>query len=163
MPRLILLIGLPGSGKSTLARRLLQERYDRRLISTDDIRSRLFGEESIQGPWSKVFAEVGRQFRQSVQQIQQGEVSEVIYDATNAVRKQRRQAIVLARVSGFTHITGLWLNTPLWLCLQRNRDRDRQVPDEVIDRMYRRLSAAPPSEQEELDWMIEICPGRRSG
>lgn len=105
-----------------------------------------------------MFAEVGREFRQSVYQIQQGEVSEAIYDATNAVRKQRRQAIALARISGFTHITGLWLNTPLYLCLKRNQERDRQVPDAVIERMYRRLYAAPPSEPEGLDWVIELCP-----
>lgn len=156
MARLILLIGLPGSGKSTFANYLVNECPKRRLISTDAIRALLFGEEAIQGPWGVVFREVGRQFRETVQQIQQGDVSEAIYDATNVVRKQRRQAIALARASGFTHITGIWLNVPLWLCLKRNQVRDRQVPEEVIFRMSRRLYGAPPAEPEGLDQVIEI-------
>lgn len=158
MARLILLIGLPGSGKSTFAQYLVNECPKRRLISTDAIRALLFGDEATQGSWAKVFCEVGRQFRDTVQQIHQGEISEAIYDATNVVRKQRRQAIALARVSGFTHITGIWLNVPVWLCLTRNQERDRQVPEEIILRMSRCLYGAPPSESEGLDTIIEITP-----
>jgi predicted kinase len=157
MSRLLLLIGLPGSGKSTLAAHLLQQGA-RRLISTDRIRADLFGDESVQGPWLTVWAEVGRQFRQAVLESQAGIIREAIYDATNAVRKQRRQTIALARESGFTHITGLWLNVPLWLCLQRNQQRDRQVPEEVILHMSRSLCDAPPSEAEDFDRLLEITP-----
>ncbi len=155
MVRLIFLIGLPGSGKSTLASQLLDGDF-RRLISTDQIRSHLFGDESIQGSWLQVWLEVRHQFQQTVQQIQQNQFQSGIYDATNAVRKQRRQAIALARRCGFTHITGIWLNTPLALCLERNRQRDRQVPEAIILRMSRRLYAAPPAKDEGLDELIEL-------
>lgn len=159
MPRLILLIGLPGSGKSTLANQLVQQCSDRRLVSTDTIRASLFGAESIQGHWLLVWQAVGQQFRESVQQIQAGTVSEAIYDATNVVRKQRRQAIALARESGFTNITGIWINTPLWLCVDRNQARDRQVPKDIIYRMNRRLQGAPPSLLEDFDELIEMSDG----
>ncbi|UBF29757.1 hypothetical protein K9N68_14520 [Kovacikia minuta CCNUW1] len=75
---------------------------------------------------------------------------------TNVVRKQRREAIALARDAGFTYITGFWLNTPLWLCLQRNEHRDRQVPVSVILDMHRSLMGAPPALQEGLDKLLEI-------
>ncbi|MDX2243000.1 MAG: AAA family ATPase [Leptolyngbyaceae cyanobacterium bins.302] len=156
MPHLILLIGLPGSGKSTLAKKLIDDCPERRLISTDAIRATLFGEESVQGDWLLIWREVGRQLRESVQQIQQGTVKEVVYDATNVVRKQRRQAIALARESGFTHITGIWLNTPIWLCVQRNQQRDRQVPKDVIYRMNRRLWGATPATQEGFNELVVI-------
>ena len=159
---LIFLIGLPGSGKSSFAARLVEECPERYLISTDMIRSHLFGSEDIQGPWLKVFSEVGQQFRQAVQLIQQEQAIAAIYDATNVVRKQRREALALARESGFTHITGIWLNVPLWLCLKRNQTRDRQVPPEVIQRMSQRLCAAPPSEQEDLDQLFEVQPWNRA-
>lgn len=158
MPRLLLLIGLPGSGKSTLAAQLLQACLHRRLISTDAIRAQLFGNEQIQGDWFLVWKEVGCQMRDAVQLIHAGQATEAIYDATNVVRKQRRQAIALARASGFTHITGVWLNTPIKVCLQRNQARDRQVPQAIIDRMHRRLWGAPPALQDGMDELIHRHP-----
>ncbi len=155
MPRLLLLIGLPGSGKSTLAAQLLQADPRRQLISTDAIRAQLFGAEAVQGDWLLIWREVERQLRQAVRAVHDGTATEAIYDATNVVRKQRRQAIALSRDCGFTHITGIWLNTPLKVCLQRNQARDRQVPPAVIDRMYRRLWGAPPAIAEGLDEVIE--------
>ncbi len=155
---LTILIGLPGSGKSSFAQRL-QARSGWRLISTDAIRAHLFGDAAVQGPWLKVWSEVGREFREAVRSIQQGEAREGIYDATNVVRKSRREAIALARESGFTHLTGIWLNEPLSVCLQRNQQRDRQVEAAVIERMNRRLWGAPPSIQEGFDCLIELRSG----
>ena len=149
MARLILLIGLPGSGKSTLAQRLLAESPCQQLISTDTIRRQLFGDEAIQGPWLLVWREVQRQFQQAVTSTQAA-----IYDATNAQRRHRREVIALARATGFTHITGLWLDTPIWLSLARNKKRSRQVPEDVIFRMHRQLRDAPPTLQEGLDRLI---------
>lgn len=153
-PRLLLLIGLPGSGKSTLATLLLKSNFDRLLISTDAIREQLFGNEAIQGPWLLVQAELQRQLRQAALQIVQGCTQDTIFDATNVVRRHRRQAIALSRNCGFNHITGLWLDVPLEVCLKRNLKRDRHVPEAVIQRMHRRLIGAPPSLQEGFDCLI---------
>jgi predicted kinase len=150
---LILLIGLPGSGKSTYATNLLRS-GNRCVISTDAIRAALFGDAAIQGEWRLIWQEVGRQCRQTVQQIAVGELELAIYDATNVVRKQRRQAIAHARGCGFTHIWGVWLNPPLECCLARNQQRDRRVPEPVILRMQRRLVAAPPNLTEGLDALL---------
>ncbi len=151
MPSLLMLIGLPGSGKSTLARHLAAQGKGWVLVSTDAIRAQLFGDEAIQGPWLAVQSEVERSLRLAAQQAEAGLVEGAIYDATNAVRKHRRAAIALIRQCGFTTITGLWLDVPLEVCLQRNQARDRQVPPEVILRMHRRLMGAPPSLMEGLD------------
>ncbi|MGV0028918.1 AAA family ATPase [Phormidesmis priestleyi] len=153
---LVILIGLPGSGKSTVARSLLATDPHILLISTDEIRSQLFGNESIQGSWLKIWLEVRRQFQEAVRQIETGQASLAIYDATNAVRKQRRQAINLARKTGFSHITGLWIDTPFSVCLERNQARSRQVPEAVILRMDRRLQGAPPAIAEGLDTLRSV-------
>lgn len=153
MARLLLLIGLPASGKSSLAQQLLAESR-RQLISTDAIRHQLFGDEAFQGPWVLVWREVQHQFQQVVAQSDSTSIGEAIYDATNAQRRNRREVITLARGAGFTHITGVWLDTPVWLCLARNRRRDRKVPEDVIFRMHRQLRDAPPTLYEGLDRLI---------
>jgi predicted kinase len=156
MPRLILLIGLPGSGKSTLAQCLIRDRVGQYLISTDAIRAQLFGDEAVQGPWDLVWREIQRQFRDAIEQISQnnGQDGTAIYDATNAVRRNRRTAIDLARAVGFSRIIALWLDNSVECCLERNRGRSRRVPDEVIWKMHRRLQAAPPSLSEKVDCLI---------
>lgn len=151
---LTLLIGLPGSGKSTWAAKLQQEGPDRILISTDAIRAQLFGDEAIQGPWVLIQQELQRQMQQAVQAIRQEQAKDAIYDATHAVRRQRRQAIAQARAIGFTQINGIWLDPPLQVCLDRNQRRDRQVPDVIIQRMYRRLTGAPPSLNDGFDRLV---------
>jgi len=158
-PLLILLIGLPGSGKSTLAQQLLLEDPRRQLISTDAIRRQLFGDEATQGSWFLIWQELHRQLQQAVEQISRSSVGVAIYDATNAQRRQRREVIALVRTTGFTQITGLWLDTPVWLCLARNRKRDRQVPEEVIFRMHRQLRDTPPTLKEGLDCLIRYQHG----
>ncbi|TVP63171.1 MAG: AAA family ATPase [Nodularia sp. (in: Bacteria)] len=149
MTKLSLLIGLPGSGKSTLAKQLVSECPQMQLISTDAIRGQLFGSEATQGPWLLIWREIEQQFQQAVAADQT-----TIFDATNAQRSQRREIIALAREVGFRDITGLWVRTPVWLCLARNKKRQRQVPPEIILRMYRQLRDAPPSLEEGIDHLI---------
>lgn len=153
MTRLILLIGLPGSGKSFLARQLVAECPSRQLISTDSIRAELFGAESVQGPWVLIWREVQRQFQHAA--IAR---AEAIYDATNAECSGRREAIALARETGFDRISGVWLDMPVQICLQRNQQRSRQVPDEVIWRMNDRLCSSPPALRDGFDEFFHCSP-----
>ncbi|BAZ53535.1 hypothetical protein NIES4103_62140 [Nostoc sp. NIES-4103] len=151
MTKLLLLIGLPGSGKSTLAKELVTQCPQMQLISTDAIRGQLFNSEAFQGSWVLIWQEIERQFQQA---IATGKTA--IFDATNAQRRHRREVIVLGRDLGFTNITGIWVSTPVWLCLARNKKRTRQVPEEVIFRMHRQLRDAPPSLEEGLDSLIRF-------
>jgi predicted kinase len=150
MTKLMLLIGLPGSGKSTLAKQLITECPQMQLVSTDAIRGQLFGSEAVQGSWLLIWQEIERQLQQSMMADRA-----VLFDATNAQRQHRRELINLARKLGFTHITGIWLRTPVWLCLSRNKKRQRQVPEDVILRMHRQLRNAPPTVEEGLDCIVE--------
>jgi predicted kinase len=158
MTKLILLIGLPGSGKSTLAKKLLTDCPWMQLISSDAIRGQLFGNEAIQGPWPLIWREIQRQL-----QLAATTGKTPIYDATNAQRRHRREAIADIRELGITHITGIWIDTPVWLCLARNQKRQRQVPEDVILRMHRQLRDAPPSQEEGLDSLIRFSQLRQYG
>lgn len=158
MTTLILLIGLPGSGKSTLAKQLLTVSPQMRLISTDAIRGQLFGSEAIQGSWLLIWEEIERQLKQAIT-TGQG----VILDATNTHPVYRRELIASARNLGFTDIIGVWVKTPVWLCLARNKRRaatlgvspSRQVPQDVIWYMHKQIQEAPPSLEDGLDRLID--------
>jgi predicted kinase len=151
---LVLLIGLPGSGKSSLALRLQQEQPGCRVISTDQIRAELFGDESIQGNWSAIWQQIQLQFQQAVGQMRTGQTTLAIYDATNTRRRNRRQVIALARATGFTQIWAVWLHLPLEVCLSRNQQRLRQVPEPVMQRMARQLWSGPPRLREGIDRLL---------
>ena len=47
------MIGPPGSGKSRIAK-ILAPLLEAEIISTDEIRKKLYGNESIQGNWSEI-------------------------------------------------------------------------------------------------------------
>jgi predicted kinase len=129
------------------------------LVSTDAIRGQIFGSETVQGPWPLIWREVERQLQQAI-----ATNNTAIFDATNTQRSNRREVITIARELGFTHITGIWVNTPVWLCLARNKKRfstaasqqARLVPEEIILRMHRQLRDAPPSLEEGLDSLIRF-------
>lgn len=159
------LIGCPGSGKSTLAA-LLAKEGNYRIVSTDQIREALYGNASIQGDWSVIEAQVLSQIQSAIASNQP-----VIYDATNAKRDWRMELLMqlhsltlptpdqgraLETPSSYfplnkgdtdgeaVHWMAWHLTTPLETCKAWNQKRDRQVPDGVIESMFKSLQDFPP-------------------
>lgn len=153
---LLLLVGLPGSGKSFWAQQFVMNQPGYRVVSTDAIRASLYGDAAVQGDWQQVWRQVLTQWQQGLRAIQQGQAVGVIYDATNARRRYRREAIAAARSLGFTHITLGWFDVPLAVALARNQGRSRQVPPAVIETMHRQLQAAPPTLAEGVDRIVKL-------
>jgi predicted kinase len=152
---LLVLVGIPGSGKSTWANdRVASGRYH--LVSTDAIRAELYGSEACQGDWRQIWQRVLVQWHQGVAAIYRGDLEGVIYDATNARRRHRREAIAAARAAGFDTITLVWFDIPLTLALARNRSRSRQVPEAVMATMHRQIQGAPPSLLEGVEAVIRL-------
>ena len=156
------MVGIPGSGKSTWAEQFVAQQVlasrQYQQISTDDVRAQLYGDAAVQGEWRKIWAEVMRQLRICYALIEQGQLAGAIYDATNARRRDRREALSAFRTLGFGPIEAVWLDTPLAVCLLRNRGRSRQVPIDVIERMHRQLTDAPPTRSEDFDVIQRIQP-----
>jgi predicted kinase len=130
------LIGAPASGKSTLAKALAATWQGSQIISTDDIRQELYRDPSIQGHWPEIEAKVLDQIHKAYQQGQS-----IIYDATNAHRSWRLD--LLQKLPDINWI-GWHLTTSLDVCKQRNQQRDRRVPDPVIEAMAQALKTFPP-------------------
>jgi predicted kinase len=107
------LIGIPGSGKSTWARELAA-RTGAVVICPDDIRvnHRIGSERAF---------EIARE--EIAVKLQSGR--DVIFDATNTIRKWREKNILAGRTFA-TRVVAVVFETPLELCLDRQRQRVAQ-------------------------------------
>ncbi|NBD32835.1 MAG: WYL domain-containing protein [Cyanobacteria bacterium] len=152
-----ILIGCPSSGKSTLASAIAQQSLNCRVISTDRIREKLLGDETIQGDWQQIEAEVYRQIDDS---LQAG--IPMIYDATNAKRAWRIR--LLEQLRQYSQVTwlGWYLKVPLKTCLQWNQQRERKVPEAVIQQMNRWLHEFPPHAAEGFAALHPLKPNSLS-
>ena len=137
-------IGLPGCGKSTWC--MQQENlYGTISISTDKIREELYGNESEQGDPNKVFKIAKDRVVNSFEIL-----DTVILDATNIEKKHRMHFIKAIKQSvKDVVVRAVWFSIPIEVCKERNRQRDRIVPEYVIDKMYRLFT--PPGKEEGFD------------
>jgi predicted kinase len=155
---LFCLVGLPGSGKSTWVAQIQIHYPNLIVVSPDRIRANLFGDAAIQGDWSEIAAIVAKQLFDAVESIAAGRSTLAIYDATNAQRTHRCEAVEVAREAGFTTVVGIWFDFPLATCLARNQQRSRQVPSTVLERMDQALQSHPPQLHDGFDRLYRITP-----
>ncbi len=127
MVKMYMMIGLPASGKSTIAKELSKSE-EAIIVSSDEIRKG-FGDINDQSQNEKVFEEVEKRIKEGLLN------GNVIYDATNINYKKRRAFLQKLNKMEVKKIAIL-VATPYEECLQRNAQRERKVPEEVIKRMY---------------------------
>ena len=144
---LIVLGGLPASGKSTYAEMLVESGIFQR-VCPDLIRKAFYGNESIQGDGKRVFETAFHDMKEY------GCLSEnVVFDATN-INADRRKALVKEMRPYFDIIIFKWFSTPIDICVHRNMKRERQVPQEVIKKMWWNFEV--PTKDEGWDYIEEI-------
>ncbi|MDC0835372.1 hypothetical protein AY599_03715 [Leptolyngbya valderiana BDU 20041] len=149
-----LLVGIPGSGKTTFARQWIERDPRYRLISTDAIRQRLYDDAAIQGDWNDIEVEVLRQLRQASRDDRP-----VIYDATN-VKPQWRLGFLqnlhsLDPPPPWNWMAWVFAVSPA-TCKQRNANRRRVVPNEIIDEMAEAIDRFPPTPDEGFVAVSEV-------
>ena len=129
MINFVMLVGLPGSGKSSLAEELVEkEGYLK--FSSDEIRKELCGDINDQTHNSTVFSILHDRI---IENLKNGK--SCIFDATNVKRNKRLEFLEKLKEVNCKKICKVVL-TDYKLCLERNEERGRCVPEEVIDRMY---------------------------
>ena len=129
----VLAIGLPGSGKTTWFKR-----RGVTPLSSDMLRSILFDDITEQRYQGLVFSTLRSLLRARL--IARMPWNYV--DATNLAPHERRQWIKMARSFGY-EVHAVFFDVPLEVCLERNRRRERQVKEDLIQRMAAKLR--PPS------------------
>ena len=148
-PRLILLCGLPASGKTLYANKMKYLTNNSIIFSSDNIRKELYGAESIQGNGDEVFHLM---HSRTVDALNSGYT--VIYDATNITRKNR--AAIISLCPKFVKIECHIIWTPIWGCINRDKQRDRTVGERIINHMVKRFQA--PFYDEGIDEIRIIKP-----
>ena len=129
-PTFIMMVGLVGSGKSTYAKQLVEE-TNAIICSSDAIREELCGDENSQDNNEEVFKILHSRIKENLKNGKN-----VIYDATNINSKRRRAFLSeLKRIQCVKKC--VVMATPFEVCCNQNESRDRVVPYEVIERMYK--------------------------
>lgn len=135
-PRVVVAVGLPGSGKSTYF-----ERIGAPVLSSDKMREMLADDPTNQDIHHRVFRTLRYLLRQRLELRRP-----VTYiDATNLTVRERRAYLRMGELYDCT-VEALFFDVPLEVCLERNHTRTRLVPDDVIERMARKLR--PPTIEE---------------
>ena len=128
-PKFIMMCGLVGSGKSHYAQKLAKE-YNATIFSSDALREELFGDVNDQDHNQELFLELHRRIKDCLQNNKSA-----IYDATNISYKRRMSFLQDLKHIPCEKICVL-MATPYEECIYRNVNRDRKVPEHVIERMY---------------------------
>lgn len=147
----VLAIGLPGSGKTTWFRR-----RGVTPLSSDLLRSVLFDDVEEQRYQGLVFSTL----RQLLRARLIARMPWNYVDATNLSPRERRQWIHMARGLGY-EVHAVFFDVPLEVCLERNRRRDRVVPEEALRRMAAKLR--PPKFEEGFTKVVVVRVKRKDG
>ncbi len=140
----VLSIGLPGSGKSSWFRR-----HNIIPLSSDLIRGLLFDDPTEQRYQDLVFSSLRSLLRS---RLIAGRPMNYI-DATNLSPRERHSWIKMAREYGY-EAHAVFFDVPAEVCMERNRKRSRNVPDDVMQRMAQKLR--PPKFEEGFAKIIVV-------
>ncbi len=138
---LLIPIGAPGSGKTSY----ISKQYPHlELISMDEERKRLCGTMMDMSRNREAYLNCFAKFRQLVK-----ERKNIIWDATNTTRKIRKRLIQEARLYGI-EIVIIHFDLPLSVVLERNKNRDRVVPEDIVKRYYKEIQSPHSYEYDHL-------------
>ena len=130
---LIVMVGISGSGKSTKAEELATL-YKATIYSSDKLREELYGDVNDQTHNEELFLELHKRM---VNDLKKGK--SVIYDATNLSLKNRKkfETYMEQKECYPAHVYAYVMSTPFAKCVERNKNRDRQVPDYVLEKQVK--------------------------
>ena len=141
------MVGASGSGKSTFAKNLVKEEPNTVYLSSDGLRAVIGKDEDDQSVSGQVFVHL----RHSVEWLLKSGHT-VVVDALNRNKKSRADFVKIARKLN-KEIIAYTFNVPLEVAKQRNSQRDRKVPDSVIENQFKTLEWPT---LDEVDVIVEV-------
>ena len=147
----VLSIGLPGSGKSTWFKR-----HSILPLSSDMVRILLFDDVTEQRHQDLVFSTLRSMLRARLLARRPSNY----LDATNLSPHERRSWIKLAHDFGY-EVHAVFFDVPPEVCMERNRRRERNVPEDVMQRMASKLR--PPKFEEGFSKITVVRLKKKDG
>lgn len=138
----VMLVGLHGSGKTTVADALHQRGFKR--LSMD----RMVTKHPILGlHWRALEAKFQEKLRRRL-----ALKTNTVDDNLNAKPAERLSVLERARAAGYERVLIVYVDTPLAVCLRRNKTRPDRAPDFVVEQLWAKLQAGckPSSAEAEL-------------
>jgi len=129
----VVMIGAPGSGKSTFAHNLMKQN-NFTYVNYDSIRKHLWGDENIQGSWKEISKTVDVLTFEANHNN-----SNIIVDGCHHRGFYRKEVCSKLRKNGYSKVIGVFVNSSLENCLKQNSSRSRQVPGNVIEKIWKQL------------------------
>lgn len=128
---LIVMCGVPGSGKSFIAEKLKEKSKNNcKILSSDAYRKVICGDENCQDKNEEIFNAL---YKDLIINLKLG--YDVIFDATNTTLKARRKILnQLSKCNKNIHKICYVVNTPIDICIERDKNRCRNVGEEVIQK-----------------------------
>lgn len=142
----VFLAGGPGSGKSFIVGRTALQSLGFRLINSDPVFERELEKAGLdKGNPEDIFSEPGQAARAKAKALTaaqmrlavQGRLGLVIDGTGKDADKIKSQNVKLKKIGYETAL--IFVNTDLETALQRNRDRDRSLPDQVVQKMWQQV------------------------
>lgn len=159
MSKLVIMVGLPGSGKTTFAKAFADEDgfaylssdEIRKDVITADSEAKLLKPESVNYHTFKIM-------NSTTIKLLRCDL-DVIYDATNLNRKDRKsilKEVKKLKEEGYgISITAFVMSTPINVCIRRNNERgEDKVPNDVMKRYIMKFTR--PTLDEGFDMIIEM-------
>ena len=139
-----IMVGIPGSGKTTWAARKSSEGMEH--IALDEIRAGVYGKTPLHLDDRLEKIVWARAYELCVEKLEQGK--SVIIDSMALTRDFRRSMMkgIEEGCNSTVRWTAVLLNTPLGIAIERNRNRDKRVLENVIREMTEHLQ--PPDKEE---------------
>jgi predicted kinase len=128
-PTFLMLIGIPASGKTAYRKTL----SNFKAVCPDEIRRKIFHvvfDQSVEPEvWKVTELQVSHHLRNR---------RNVVLDATNLISFYRRPFLRMANKFG-AQIKAVIFNTPLEVCLKRNKERKEDTDEKVVKMMHRQF------------------------
>lgn len=137
-PVLYIMVGVPGSGKTTYAQNYLAN-DSTIILSSDDIRKELFGDEAIQSDPAKVFDLLYKRMNTYL-----GKGKNVVVDATNIDKAGRHKTF--EKISSECIKKAVVISVDKEVAIRQNKMRKRRVKPWVIEKYFNKFEMPEKSE-----------------
>lgn len=138
MPKFYLVSGISGGGKTVLSKRIMKKNPGLIFFDVDDYYRLINGDERIHTNSFEVWHKL---FRDIHEREQKGE--DVLLTTNALTVAQRRQLVEWFPI--FEHHL-IWVISPLEKCIEGNKNRFRNIPEELLIKHWHKMEFPNPNE-----------------